>query len=380
MAIDYSHLNIIYHHPRTIIDNGKSGSEVRPYKMLKAFKELGANVAEVTGDLKTRTSRIHEVKARIRQGEHFDFVYSENLTIPFAMSESHRLPLNPLVDHRFLAFCNENRIPVSLFNRDVYWRDVSYKQMLPWWGRIVTIPLHWFDLWWHTKYLDTFYLPSEAMARVLPWIHKFTNVRYLPPGSEIDHTDRNTRNSKDLRVFYVGGIEPPTYDLRPLLKAMQGAKTPVSLTICCRKKEWDKVSGLYQPFLDERVKIVHLSGKDLLPLYRESDLFAVARDPGSYVDFSVPIKIYESVGFALPILCTPGGETARIVESEGFGWVKSADEIGDFLDELALKPEILEIKRTKLKSVQLHHTWKARAAKVCDDMCNGIKNVAETLR
>lgn len=373
MARDYSNLNIIYHHPRTITENGKSGSEVRPYKMLKAFEKLGANVVQVTGDLKSRTSRMQEVKARIQQGEHFDFVYSENLTIPFAMSEPHRLPLNPLVDHRFLAFCKGSGIPVSLFNRDVYWRDRSYKQMLPWWGRVVTIPLHWFDLWWHTRYLDTFYLPSEAMARALPWIHKFKNVRYLPPGAEIDDTDSKVPQSKDLRIFYVGGIEPPTYDLRPLLTAVKSSKTPVSVTICCRKKEWDKVSGLYQPLLDEKIRIVHLSGKDLLPLYRGSDLFAVARDPGSYVDFSVPIKIYESIGFTLPILCTPGGETARIVESEGFGWVKSADEIGDFIDELALKPQLLEEKRVQLRSLQFHHTWTARAAKVCNDMSKEIK-------
>lgn len=373
MTEDYSNLKIIYHHPRTITENGKSGSEVRPYKMLKAFKELGASVVEVTGDLKTRTSRMREVKIRIRQGERFDFAYSENLTIPFAMSEPHRLPLNPLVDHRFLAFCKENGVPVSLFNRDVYWRDVSYKEMLPWWGRVVTIPLHWFDLWYHTKYLNTLYLPSEAMARVLPWTHKFTNLRYLPPGAEIDHTDTKTQRSKDLKIFYVGGIEPPTYDLRPLLAAIKDSKAKVSLTICCREKEWNKVSTLYKPLLNEQIQIVHLSGKDLLPLYRESDLFAVARDPGSYVDFSVPIKIYESIGFALPILCTPGGETARIVESEGFGWVKSADEFANFIDELVLQPEILEAKRTKLKSLQVNHTWKARAAEVCDDMCDGTR-------
>jgi glycosyltransferase involved in cell wall biosynthesis len=322
---------------------------------------------------------MREVKARIRHGEHFDFVYSENLTIPFAMSEAHRLPLNPLVDHRFLSFCNANRIPVSLFNRDVYWRDTSYTEMLPWWGRMVTIPLHWFDLWWHTRYLHTLYLPSEAMARALPWIRKFKNVRYLPPGAEIYRATPATpatpatQKTNGLKVFYVGGIEPPTYDLRPLLTAIHKAETPVFLTICCRKKEWQKVSDLYNPLLNSQINVVHFSGEELLPLYRESDLFAVVRGAGSYIDFSVPIKIYESIGFALPILCTPGGETARIVETERFGWVRSSGEIANFLDEVAQAPEKIETKREELIEIRKHHTWTARAKQVCENMPDDVK-------
>ncbi|MEP0003436.1 hypothetical protein, partial [Marinobacter sp.] len=203
MARDYSQLRIIYHHPRPITDTGLSGSQVRPYKMLNAFKDLGADVVEVTGDAKVRSAIMHTIRERILKGEHFDFVYSENLTVPFAMSESHRLPLHPLVDHRFLAFCHKSGIQVSMFYRDAYWRDKSYREMLPWWGRIITVPLYWYDWWWHLRYLHTLYLPSEAMGMKLPWIEQFNHIRGLPPGAEITGTIDYSQHSGTLKLFYV---------------------------------------------------------------------------------------------------------------------------------------------------------------------------------
>lgn len=368
MATDYSLLKIIYHHPRPITAHGVSGSQVRPYKMLEAFKNLGATVVEVTGDASTRLAIMTGIRKRISDGERFDFLYSENLTIPFPMSENHRLPLHPLLDHRFLKYCNDNGIPVSMFNRDVHWRDRSYSEKLPWWVRMFTIPLYWYDWWWHTKYLNTLYLPSEAMGTALPWMDRFTNVRYLPPGTEIASNSALPKSTGKLKLFYVGGIAPPTYDLRPLLTAILETRVSVSLTICCRKNEWDKVSHLYSPFITEKVNVLHRSGSELVPLYSESDLFTVVRSQGSYLDYSVPIKIYEAIGFGLPILCTPGGETARIVSSEGLGWVMSANEIADFLEELTQSPEMLQKKREDIKALQQQHTWTSRAAQVCDEM------------
>lgn len=368
MPTDHSKLKVIYHHPRPITENGLSGSQVRPYKMLKAFKELGVTVTEVTGDACSRSEIMRHIRLRILNGERFDFVYSENLTIPFAMSETHRLPLHPILDHSFLAFCNKHGVPVSMFNRDVYWRDKSYRKMLPWWGRMVTIPLYWYDWWQHTRYLDTLYLPSGAMGTVLPWMNKFPNVRYLPPGAEISNADTEPQRPGSLKLFYVGGIEPPTYDLRPLLAAIQKTEARISLTICCRKKEWDKVSELYQPFVTDKVNVVHRSGKELDPLYAGSDLFAVVRNQGSYLDFSVPIKVYESIGFSLPILCTSGGETARIVKAEGFGWVSKPEDVAQFLQGLSEQPELIKAKREELIELREAHTWKSRARQVCQDM------------
>lgn len=370
MATNYSDLNIIYHYPRRITDKGISGSQVRPYKMLKAFKELGANVVEIIGDAPSRCESMRKARERIREGEPFDFVYSENLTIPFAMSEDHRFPLHPLLDHRFLAFCSNKGIPVSMFYRDAFWRDTSYREMLPWYGRAITIPLYWFDWWRQLKYVNTLYLPSEAMGGRLPLIDQFPLVKGLPPGSEIANGPDNEieRSTNQLRLFYVGGIEPPTYDLRPLLRALLETETTVSLTICCREKEWNRLRDVYGEFMTDNVKVVHKSGIDLAPLYNESDLFAIVRNRNSYLDFAVPTKVYESVGYGLPILCCPGDETARRVTSEGLGWAIKPENIATFLDNLNKEPNLLKSKKRDLIEIRNHHTWKNRAAQVCKDM------------
>ncbi|WP_150909741.1 glycosyltransferase family protein [Marinobacter halotolerans] len=378
MAADFSHLSIIFHHPRAITENGSSGSQVRPYKMLTAFRQLGVKVTEVTGDKRTRSAIMRDTKARIKAGEKFDFVYSENLTIPFAMSESHRLPLNPLLDHRFLTFCNKSKIPVSMFYRDAYWRDGSYREMLPWFGRAITVPLYWFDWLWQMKYLSLLYLPSKAMGLKLPWTNKFSRVEGLPPGSEIfdDATGVKSGGSDQINLFYVGGIEPPMYDLRPLLTAVKNMKSSVSLTVCCREKEWIKLSDLYRSYINDRVQVVHHSGKELIRLYKNSDLFALVRNQHSYLDFAVPTKVYESVGFALPILCCPGDETARRVASEGLGWVVDPEEISNFLQELSDNPKLIEDKKKRLIEIRKNHSWTSRAASVCNDMTKRASKTA----
>jgi glycosyltransferase involved in cell wall biosynthesis len=361
-------LKVIFHHPRPMKIDGTSGTEVRPYKMLKAFKDLGVQVIEVTGALHERRKKIREVRSRITSGEPFDFVYAENLTIPYAMSEPHRLPLNPLIDHRFLNFCSSKGVPVALFNRDVHWRDPSYQKKVPWWVRMITLPLYWADWLLHIKYLDTLYLPSNAMREILPLTSRFNKIKYLPPGTEISNTPAKNERSSTFRVFYVGGIAPPNYDLRPLFIAVEKAKTNIELTVCCREKEWLNLKPAYQSYLNDSITVVHLSGKELASMYEASDLLAVVRSMATYIDRSVPIKIYESIGFAVPILCTPGGETARIVEETDLGWVKAEKDIPSFLDELVPHPNVLADKKGRLKEIQAEHTWKSRAEQVCNEM------------
>ncbi|MBY5937711.1 glycosyltransferase [Marinobacter nauticus] len=379
MTINYSDLNVIFHHPRPITPSGLTGSQVRPYKMLQAFRALGANVYTVTGNYNERRDAAKSIKQMIRNGFHFDLVYSENLTIPFAMSEPHRLPIHPLMDHHFLAYCSAQGIPTSLFNRDVYWRDTSYSAMLPLWGRMITVPFYWFDWWYQSRYLHTVYLPSEAMATALPMMNHFRSVGFLPPGADTvrkreSHQTLPLQGKRPLRLFYVGGIEPPYYDLEPLFTAIK--RTPsVNLTLCCREREWAKLKGYYGPYMSDKVTIVHRAGEELISLYQNADLFTVIRGRGSYLDYSVPIKVYEAIGHTLPIVCSPGGETERIVCNEGLGWVKSPQDLPEFLNELRENPAIIEEKRRHIESIQSDHTWTARAAQVCRDLTKSLQTL-----
>ncbi|WP_323751965.1 hypothetical protein [Marinobacter sp.] len=360
-------LNMVFHHPSTLKSDGNSGSQVRPYKMLCAFRQAGINVSEVTGDARQRSQKIRAIKRRVDSGETFDFVYSESLSIPFAMSEAHRLPTHPFLDHNFLSFCDRNNIPVAMFYRDIFWRDNSYAQKLPWWARLITIPLYHFDWKQIKNHTTLLYLPSLEMASHLPDTNYQFQVLSLPPASSPHVTETKTLPDDTLKLLYIGGIEPPIYDLTPLLDSMQKSSS-TKLTICCRKTEWHKYKHLYERKLTEHIKIVHKSGKELNDLYKEADIQTLIRHPNDYLDFAVPVKLFESIGHGVPVLSTPNSEAARIIEKEGLGWVKDFKQIPHFLMELRTKPWMIRRAKLQVKNKQNRHSWEERARNVCEDI------------
>jgi hypothetical protein len=336
--------------------------------MLNAFKALGSNVEMVVGNWAERKQAISRIKQDIRNGKSFDFVYSENRTIPLAMSEDHRLPLHPLTDHLFLNFCHRNSIPVSLYYRDIFWRFPAYRTKLSFMGRLVTIPLYWFDWHFQRKYVHTLYLPSLAMQSSIPLANGITRIAALPPGSAAHDIIRIPSNTPDeLRLLYVGGIRPPTYDLEPILEAVR--KTPsCKLTLCCRKAEWDYFAPRYKRFLNERINVVHVSGNGLEPLYQSSDIMLLMRKPDPYLDFAVPVKLFESVGYELPIIASKDSEAGRIVERDKLGWTTNLGSAPELLGHLSKNRDEVMAKAHALKERKLEHTWEARAAQACQDM------------
>ena len=72
----------IFHVPNHINPDGKSGSQVRPIKMLNAFINRGYEVDVIEGYGKERKEALKRIKKRIRQGIQYDFLYSESSTMP----------------------------------------------------------------------------------------------------------------------------------------------------------------------------------------------------------------------------------------------------------------------------------------------------------
>lgn len=343
---------------------------MRPFKILNAFRALGINVETVIGSWSERKEAIRRVKRDIRSGKRFDFVYSENRTIPFAMTEEHRLPLHPCTDHLFLNFCNRNSIPVSLFYRDVFWRFDAYKTKLSLAGRLITIPLYWFDWHFHRHYVQTLYLPSMAMQSSIPPTIGISRVAALPPGSAAHDVVKIPRdNTDELKLLYVGGVRPPTYDIEPILDVVKRTPSCV-LTLCCRKAEWDHFAPRYKKFMSDKVHVVHASGNELEPLYLSSDIMILLRKPNPYLDFAVPVKLFESIGYELPIIASHDSEAGSIVDCEDLGWTTDLDSAPQLLEYLARNRDELNAKTLALKIKKFEHTWEARAEQVCRDMIN----------
>ena len=110
-------VNMIFYHPAEITYGGTSGSQVRPVRILDAFKNIGCNVVEVTGLYHKRREKIRDKII----GKKFDLFYGENSNMPLLLSNKYKLPWVGIFDKLLFEYIKENSIPSGLFFRDIYW-------------------------------------------------------------------------------------------------------------------------------------------------------------------------------------------------------------------------------------------------------------------
>ncbi|WP_104109339.1 glycosyltransferase family 4 protein [Arthrobacter sp. N199823] len=352
---------MIYHVPYPLNPEGKSGSALRPMRMLEAFREVGYEVELVSGESKQRRGLIKALKARIAHGERFDFVYSESHTMPTALTDPDHLPRHPLMDVAFLRFCRRNGIKVGLFYRDIYWRFPDYKKGLNPLVHTGTRLLYNFDLLAYKFAVDKLYLPSMGMGKFVPHFPAKKHEA-LPPGGEINDAGHPGDNS--VRLFYVGGLGS-YYNLHDCVRAVAASKNAF-LTICTREDEWRQVQAGYEPLINDRIEIVHKHGSDLVPYYATSDICMLFIEPSIYRSFAAPIKFAEYIGFGKPVIVNEGTNVAEFVKANGNGWAIPFDQeaLTTLLDDLAENPEkIAHVTDTALR-IRADNTWAARARQV----------------
>lgn len=172
----------IFHIPNHIEFEGKSGSNIRPIKMLEAFKNIGYEVDYVMGYGKERKESIKKIKNNIRNGIKYEFLYSESSTMPTLLTEKKHLPTYPFLDFGFFRFCKKNKIKIGLFYRDIHWKFDIYRKAVPFFKRCVSIPFYRYDLKMYKKTLDILYLPTERVKKYIP---KFNRIKTLPPRNHL---------------------------------------------------------------------------------------------------------------------------------------------------------------------------------------------------
>jgi len=359
---------IIFHHPG-IINLGSSGSQIRPIKMMSAFKAIGYEVDSVMGYGAERKKQINNIKNEVLRGVRYGFVYSESSTMPTLLTEKRHLPVYPWLDFGFFQWAKKNKIPIGLFYRDIHWKFPSYKKKVFFSKRLFTIPMYWYDLLRYQNLLNHLFLPSLKMSKVLPIKWPQNKVSALPPGCDINDIkidDKPCLKKKMLNLFYVGGVVPPLYNLTPLFETICNMKN-IRLTICCRKKEWDEVDEYYNTKKYTNVKIVHENHGKLKKYYLNADIFAMLWGKNSYLDFAMPVKLFETIGYAVPIIMLTGTEAARFVNTERIGWVvKNTTEARKTLEWLYDNPQEIKKKKKEIYSIRERHSWEERAKQVVD--------------
>ena len=102
---------MVFHAPFPISSNADRASAIRPFKMLKAFQDLGFDVHQVTGHRSERKESFRELRLKVAEGWVPDFCYSEAATIPSSFTEPKHFPLTLNLERDFFRFLKTAGVP-----------------------------------------------------------------------------------------------------------------------------------------------------------------------------------------------------------------------------------------------------------------------------
>ncbi len=364
----------IFYLPYPLEKTGNRARQLRPRKMLMAFRDLGYRVFLIQGYSEKRKVRIRLLKELIESGVKFDFMYGETSTEPICLSDPRHLPTHPFLDFAFFRYLKKQGIPMGIFYCDVYWKFPVYRESVSGWRYLAAIACYKKELKGFPKVLTRLFLPDLRMCPYLecPEAEKIASA--LPPGADPvttpDRVQRGRRSfSKNpLEIFYVGGIGA-FYRLDALLSAIRPLQQ-VHLTICCRENEWETEKEKLLPLMTERVEVVHKNEDELGPYYEKADIGSLMFEAEEYRSMARPVKAYEYLGHHLPVIATEGTAIGDFARESGFGWSLpfQADAIRALLEEILADPKLLTEKRRKARTLAPMNLWTSRARQVEEEL------------
>lgn len=160
--------------------------------------------------------------------------------------------------------------------------------------------------------VDIVYVPCEECRELFP---EYKDVRPLPPAAE---NGLSHRGQEENTSIYVGGITE-TYGGTLMLEAFHCLNKTGSypLLLICRKNEWDELDS---PFKSEPwLEVHHASSDQLVPYYGRAGVALAVNKGTTYDDYAVSVKLYEYIGFGLPVVVCGSKSMERVVEDGGFG-------------------------------------------------------------
>lgn len=174
-----------------------------------------------------------------------------------------------------------------------------------------------------------------------------------------------------MKIFYVGGLNNDIYYFRELLEVVE-KKENVEFTICCRQAEWEKNKSVYEPYLNNNIKIIHKFGKELENYYNEADICSLFVKPTKYMSMAMPIKLFEYLSNGIPVIAIKNTTAGDFVKKNDCGWVikYDKDELNKLLDDLIDNKKQIYDKAERMKYCIIENTWNDRAKQVEKDLLN----------
>ena len=341
----------------TFIDFGefKSGSSVRPQKMYDAFRQLGHEVKLLEGQQNRRAER------KQKTAEILSWLDSHTPDICYV--EPPAGPFFNAIDLKLLKKVHGMGVPIALFYRDAYWKFAK------WWG--VKGPKKWLLTYMHKRDLKVFakscdiiYFPSPSMADLFD----FRRREILPPAGEYHggHTHKIQH-----RVVYVGGVTP-RYGTQQLLEAinlLHKRGMDIKLSLVCRSEEMQNLKA--QDLQKKWITVFHASGDEqLASIYAGADVGLIPLQRDFYMDFAICVKMFEYMGYGLPVISTDCVETKRMIDRYGCGLTCKDDpqSLADAIARFYSDPEKIEEYRNNVKKAMSENQWRNRAQKVVEDL------------
>lgn len=345
-----------------------TGSTVRPQKMLHAFEEMGLNVKVLSGEKTKRRKRrekIDEILVWLKENQP-RACYIEPPSGPFYDWK----------DLYVLKRLRDKKVPIGLFYRDAYWMFPEYGAdgnkigMREKVKLMIIKGMHKRDLRVFKLTCSHIFFPSNSMAAYFD----FRSQSALPPGcvirKEMDDTNKELAQKEVLTFIFVGGAAK-NHGTFLTLKAFEKANQNgiiAKLLYVCPKEQWKKVKD--KVYIEEYAKwlsIYHVSGGEALePLYGEADIALLTAPNTKYRSFAVPIKIYEYISHAKPVLVTNSYETEKVILENQVGWSVPDDILSVCSKIIYLHEHQTEIyeKKKNCKEACLRNSWKSRAQEV----------------
>ena len=330
--------------------------------MCRAFEKIGCDVVEWVGYRKTREQQFSRITGDLGG---VDFIYSESSTLPLALTDPNHFPKWPNVDYRFFRKAKSQSVPVGVFYRDIYWKFSSFIKSVGLLKAISGFPFYKSELKLYAKTAEAVFVPSIEFGSYLPTILS-DKIAVLPPGCDaVDF--KKKKIELPLRLIYVGSIQPPIYDLTPLFKGLSLlGDTPLMCDIITRTHDWQEYASYYN--VPPNVTIAHLVGSELENRLKECHVSLLYFNDEPYRRIAQPLKLYEAIGFGLPVITQEGTSAARTIAETKFGWVigRSSSSLASLLKRLV--GNVDEVNRTaqNVWNRRHLHTWEARARKVVE--------------
>ena len=354
-----------------INEPAKSGSSLRPKKMLEAFEQMQLKIKVLQGANNKRAQRRRNVKEILKwlDSNKPRMCYVEPPSGPFFCS----------IDLKLLKKLKKMEVPIGLFYRDVYWKYPKIYENINIIKKIKLIIIKQMqlrDLRVFERTLSIVFSSSESMFKALEIDQKYC---MLPPGCiqcNLDFIDKDIErilNNQILTYLYVGGASV-RYGSKLLLRAFEKVnrdKICAKLIFICPEQQW-RILEFSSEASCKWLQVLHIHEEALAQIYKKADVCVSPILKNDYNDIVIPIKLYEYMSYAKPILATNCTETQRIIQSYDIGWI-TCDTVDALFEEIVRlnknRSEIIN-KKKHIVGVIEKNTWSIRAQKVVNVLSN----------